>query len=180
MQRVNDQYDWRRPPGNVIWHTIERVYSGKAFSDNYGYRHKKTIWVSELREISEIWLYTPIGTASMAAESSRNAFDPKPTLGQVNAWDVLTVLVMVQGVDADDYPKLAIVRNGEFVRPHQEHPVATSVVPCTGYYGLKCAYIPRLFEFRFPGDERILGPGELVFRWDQVEKRVPFSFDHLW
>lgn len=116
----------------------------------------------------------------MAAQEHRSSFQSKPTLDQVRARDVLAVVVLSQGTEKEDLPMVAVARNGTLTRPAQEYHVHEAAVPCANYYGLHCLHITRLFYFNFTGDNRVSGIAELVLRWDDAEKRVPFSFDYLW
>lgn len=181
MGPINNKYDWLRPPDSILEAAVTGTYSGAISSENFVYKYKKQIDVTSLNRIWEIWLSTPIASAVVATADCREKFADKPTLTEVNAFrNFLTITVMVQTFSRDDFPNIGLVVGDRITRPTKELPLGIKRITCGDYAGLSCWSNGKMFKFFFSEPQRLSGPGYVVLRWGDFEKRIPINLDYLW
>ena len=181
MRLRNDQYDWLRPPDSALEVAVKRGYSGKANAKDIEYSYKREIAFPSFRWPCNVTLHTPAMLAESEGQSARDEFKDQPTVEAVSVWrNWFLVGILVHSSRRADAPNLALLHAGRRIRPDQELSRESWRHPCSGSPKLRCWSTSVIVRFRFSGDEPVRGVGEIVFRWDGAEARVPVNFDYLW
>jgi len=178
----NTNYDWLRPPDDVLQRAISEAYDGKTTFERSRYRYaKRKILFGESRIITAIWLDTPLVLAVLSASTARERFEPKPTVADTRRFlGKLLVSIAVETYSKDDLPYTVIRAGDRTFRPVEESVVSEARTSCVFYAKVKCWSIGKVFLFEIDKTDRLSGKGTLILRWQDLENRLPVSFAHLW
>ena len=126
-------------------------------------------------------LTTPVCMAGALAQVSRNG-PPPAGVSVAHFRNNLSIALYAQSKVRGDTATVLLFHEGRLFAPPSANimPLFDETCMVGGLGGGNCTYTFVRWLFAFDDTHHIAGIGELVIRWDNIEKRVPINFDWLW
>lgn len=179
--KINDQYDWLRPPDPVFLRAVDLVHTGKISRESFAYSYTKGFSFETLYTVVAVEFRTPISQAAALALDRRTTFGSKPTIGELAPMrDQFFIFLLSEASIHQDVPSIALDPGTGPIAAKQVETTYRDWSYCTNMLSLTCRHTGRFFSYAVPAATTLRGSGTLVVRWHDWEKQVPISLDHLW
>ncbi len=179
--RINDKYDWLRPPDAVFLRAADLVHAGKTSRESFAYSYTKEFSFETLYTVVAVEFRTPISQAAALALDRRTAFGPKPTIEELAPLrDQFFIFLLSEASIHQDVPSVALDPGTGPIVAEKVETTYRDWSYCTNMLSLTCRNTGRFFSYKVAAGTTLRGSGQLVVRWHDWEKQIPISLDHLW